>query len=191
MQIEQQSIDPKVPAFIQWFDEQYRHGQERARLSSQMGIEAANALRECGKLLEAARADLPHGAYQLVLEGLEIARNREKTTQLLLTLARRNPEPFTDAAHVQREFDDILRAAGELEFPQGHGKQRLHDVNLMEWVAKSVTGWRSELKKKVGEDPIEGWRPHEAQQLVTTMRPMIDDVNEIFRKAEMRSREAA
>jgi hypothetical protein len=162
----------------------HRMGQELDTEFGRLILDKLNATRECGQLCATAKEDLSAGEWNRLTKDLDFDK---AALQAYMTFARRHPEPFTELKECIRGIEAALQTTGLLAFPEGHGLQTLHPPNLFSWMAKQVTTFTSELKKRIDSDPVATWSPETAEQFVVQLEPLLKKLLAIMEEARERA----
>ena len=170
--------------FSEQINNLHRQGQAFDEELARVILDKVNVTRECGSLINTAKDDLPNKEWEQLKKELSFDAD---ALQAYLTFARRHPEPFSELKEALRAIEGALQSTGLLPFPDGHGPQKLHSVNLFSWVAKAVTTFISELKKRITVNPIASWHPDVAAQFVVQVQPMANWINNILSEAKARA----
>ena len=89
--------------------------------------------RECGMLIADAHGDLRAMEISAATDFLS-----KDAVQSYLKFAKSNPEPINDLENALRAVHVAMRTSGALEFPHGHGPEKLHTPDFVSQTIRTI-----------------------------------------------------
>lgn len=165
-------LNDQAKQFVLEINAKREAGIAAGKTEAESRLLMANTLRECGILLDSAKAALSDSQWKLAQSHFAFS---EQQIAKATFVARRCPEPITDLQLALRLLCDVQLALGFAEF-EGHGPQKLHPVNPAAVFVRHLTTFRSDLKTLAERAPIAEWSSTYAQQTYQMAEPLLKDI---------------
>ncbi len=144
-------------------------------------IKVVNLGREIGVYLKSLKAK-HHDWEQLALPDLITKPTPGKLgftvshAKNFMRLAERLKQPAETAADAISSLKEVMQLQGELEFPSGHGRQRLHDTDHVSELVKILMNAQAIFNKSLRAE-IPSWTSQRRDDLRSQLEPIVEIYN--------------
>jgi len=133
--------------------------------------------REVGILLEEAHEQLRGDSWHEFETSLPFD---SKSLKAYVRFSRAHADgPIVDIGKAMRAAHQAALATGLLQFPNGHGPEKLHTPNFFSRVTSTLQDIASEWRKYVDRKPLSIWPDDLKEQFCSSLRPGLQIYREV------------